>query len=181
MSSLPEPKNSLYGAVLTTYVVNYQKGLPGKEKTIILIQMFLTENGFLFRADGFDLYINYNKVIRFEPVKGMGLVWTSSFVWDNIREKLFEITYLDNNNLRRSVRFEIYVDVISLNKNYNACRELLWFLKDHGLFDKFISSTQDNTSTDIASQIEKLAELHKSGILTDEEFQSKKTELLKKL
>jgi len=34
---------------------------------------------------------------------------------------------------------------------------------------------------DIPSQIQKLAELNRSGVLTDDEFQAKKVELLKKL
>lgn len=36
-------------------------------------------------------------------------------------------------------------------------------------------------STDPADQLAKLADLHKSGILTDEEFIAKKTELLKRI
>ena len=38
-----------------------------------------------------------------------------------------------------------------------------------------------NKDTDVVDLIKKLAELHKSGILTDSEFQSKKSELLSKL
>jgi len=46
-----------------------------------------------------------------------------------------------------------------------------------------ISSDENHKTdtTDVMLHIEKLTELHDAGILTDEEFQSKKAELLKKL
>ena len=43
------------------------------------------------------------------------------------------------------------------------------------------SSGPGAASEDIASQLEKLAALHKAGILTDEEFAAKKTELLSRM
>lgn len=43
------------------------------------------------------------------------------------------------------------------------------------------SSTQASPPIDSLAQIEKLAELNKAGVLTNEEFQNKKAELLKKI
>ncbi len=50
--------------------------------------------------------------------------------------------------------------------------------KTNELLEKIENS---NNNSDIPSQIHKLAELNRDGVLTDDEFQSKKAELLKKL
>jgi len=57
-------------------------------------------------------------------------------------------------------------------------------MQANGIFNKFMNSkpvAPPPVKSDIFQQIEKLAELHKSGVLTDEEFQNKKEELLKRL
>jgi hypothetical protein len=46
--------------------------------------------------------------------------------------------------------------------------------------DRLANKTPKEIS-DIPSQIQKLAELNRTGIITDEEFQAKKAELLRKL
>jgi len=49
---------------------------------------------------------------------------------------------------------------------------------------RIVAATPQPTASqtsDIASQLEKLADLHRKGILTDEEFQAKKVELLSRL
>lgn len=43
------------------------------------------------------------------------------------------------------------------------------------------NAQQQNENNDIPAQIEKIAELHAQGILTDEEFTNKKQELLAKM
>jgi len=63
------------------------------------------------------------------------------------------------------------------------CLEFEDRLKTNGIRDKF-SKDNNNTlskSDDIPSQIEKLADLLAKGILTQEEFDTKKTDLLSKL
>jgi len=42
-------------------------------------------------------------------------------------------------------------------------------------------SSSENSSSDIADQIKKLADLRQKGILSEDEFQSKKTQLLSKM
>jgi len=55
-------------------------------------------------------------------------------------------------------------------------------MNKHKIFTKFyLKPTTEETDCDIISQIERLGELHKAGILTDAEFESKKAELLKRL
>ena len=75
-----------------------------------------------------------------------------------------------------------YVDQTS---NYRACEGLVAFMKANGIYSQFSLAKPADTNTppqqDIPALIEKLAELHRKGILTDEEFQSKKAELLKRL
>lgn len=43
------------------------------------------------------------------------------------------------------------------------------------------SRTEGDLSDDIATKIKKLADLHQAGIITDDEFQSKKTDLLNRM
>lgn len=169
------------GAILATYRVNYMFGLPNKKTVIRSIQMYLTQNGFLFKKRGFDLYIPYNIVCNIELVKGSGTRWSSNPIWDHLMAKLFEISFLVEHNYQIRIRFEMYVSSAFVLKNSTACEDLMRIMRNNGIFEKFIPSKQANPSPDIITQIERLGELHKSGFLTDEEFQNKKVELLKKL
>lgn len=143
--------------------------------------MFLTEQGFLFQGHDFEFYISHDRVMRFELIKGTGFAQGFNPIWDIIKAKLFEITYLDDNNLQICVRFEMYVSSFYIGKNYIACEELMRVMKNNSVFDKFITSSQVSQPIDITTQIEKLSSLHESGVLTDDEFQIKKSELLKRL
>ena len=167
--------------VLTNYRVNYLFGLPESKKFIRSIQMNLTEKGFVFKKRRFTLYINYNKVKSFKLVKGAGSFWGTNLISDYLMAKLFEITYFDDYNKQICVRFEMYNSGVMGIKNAKACEELLLFITNNGISDKFIPDKQVDLFNDVFSQIEKLAVLHNSGTLTDEEFKNKKEELLKRI
>jgi len=183
-------------SIFANYEVSYLRGLPENNKIIHFIQMSLTDNAFVFKLSTdldfplnlfnkkkeFKLSINYSQVKNFELIKGSGSALGANLVWDGIRAKLFEITYLNENNKQICVCFEMDNQGILSKNKYKACEELVRIMKNHGIFDKFISNTQQTTSTpDIPAQIQKLAELNQSGALTDDEFQAKKAELLKRL
>jgi len=157
-------------------------GLPDKNKFIRSIHMLLADQGFLFSKKEFELYIEHRNIKKFELIKGSGSFWNSALIADQLIARLFEITYYDNNNQLMRVRFEMNTYSIPL-KNANECRELVRLMENNEIFNKFMKTAPSAMSNgdDILQQIEKLGELYKTGVLTDEEFQSKKTELLKRL
>lgn len=66
------------------------------------------------------------------------------------------------------------------------CREFIDLLRQHGILQRIeqkrnVNNSQGNSGSDILTQIEKLASLKDAGILTEEEFQDKKTALLEKI
>jgi len=65
------------------------------------------------------------------------------------------------------------------------CRELEDRLRNLGIQEKFLTTAPSeptpSAALDIPTQIAKLAELRDQGILTNEEFEQKKTDLLNRL
>lgn len=161
--------------VLASYMVRYLRGLPMHKKEIRSVQMCLLDSAFLFEHKKLSLTIPYDKVEGFELVKG------SRYLEDTMRAGLFEIAYIDDSNMKATILFEMWHAKINLAKNYEYCEELVRIMKSHGLFNKFINPPQSTPPIDVPAQIKQLADLHASGILTDEEFQNKKTELLSKM
>lgn len=80
---------------------------------------------------------------------------------------------------------------ISVYGQAAKCREMLDLLREHeilAIFEKnmaqsniFRANTVQVATIDIAEQISKLATLKEQGILSEEEFVAKKTELLAKM
>lgn len=168
--------------VLRTYRVNYIAGLPQFPKIIHKISMSIYPYGFLFSGKRFsDLWIPYNTVTKFKLSTGFGSPWVN-VLQDAVNEKIIVIEYLTPDQKKLLLKFEMYITNCSTRANYRACKELVAFMKANGIFDQFVSSeAEESPSADIPAMIEKLAELHRKGILTDAEFQSKKAELLKRL
>lgn len=166
---------------LRTYRVNYVSGLPQMPNLITKITMYLYPYGFLFSGKRFsDLWIPYNTVTDFNLSTGYGSQWTYTQV-DPFFEKMINITYCTMGSTL-SLRFEMMEGLWVSRGPHKACKELVSFMKANGIFDQFVSSeAEESPSADIPAMIEKLAELHRKGILTDAEFQSKKAELLKRL
>ena len=170
---------------LRTYRVNYVSGLPQMPKLITKITMYLYPYGFLFSGKRFpNLWIPYNTVTDFKLSTGYGSVWTYART-DVFLQKVFCITYHRLEEII-SVKFEMMVAYVDQTSNYRACEGLVAFMKANGIYSQFSLAKPADTNTppqqeDIPALIEKLAELHRKGILTDEEFQSKKAELLKRL
>ena len=169
---------------LRTYRVNYVSGLPQMPKLITKITMYLYPYGFLFSGKRFpNLWIPYNTVTDFKLATGYGSKWTYTQV-DPFFEKMIDITYCTAGGVL-SLRFEMMEGLWVSRGPHKACEELVAFMKANGIYSQFSLAKPDGANTppqqDIPALIEKLAELHRKGILTDEEFQSKKAELLKRL
>jgi hypothetical protein len=97
-----------------------------------------------------------------------------------------EITYLEGGR-ELVVRFEM-ISGVSVMGQARKCRELMDRIRNIGARDQFIKAstpapmiTTTAPPLDIPDQIAKLAALRDSGVLSEEEFAAKKSELLKRL
>lgn len=71
---------------------------------------------------------------------------------------------------------------IVIEKTLRQCQEFISYLRTNNYYAKFKKQDQKATSKDdIFTAIEKLGYLYRQGVLTFDEFQSKKEELLKRI
>ena len=174
------------------YKINYLFGLPGLPNIIRGVYLYVLPTGFYFHSISKKcafqpLFIKYENVQNLEFLVGTGTPYYNNFGLNKI-DNLMQVTFLINNT-HFSFRFEI-VDS-SMNLNYNQARrqELYMLLKNHGIFERFARPAQSvetaqrtpESREDVFAKIEQLSKLHQSGALTDEEFQRKKEELLKRI
>ena len=101
------------------------------------------------------------------------------------QKNVMEIKYLDENGDEYVVRNEMLTGFTVMGQA-RVCQEMLDLLRTKGIMKQFRgteSNKPDNASgsDDILGQIEKLAKLKDQGILTEEEFNQKKSVLLEKL
>lgn len=96
-----------------------------------------------------------------------------------------EIKYLDEVGDEYIVRNEMLTRFTVMGQA-KVCQEMLDLLQTKGIMKQF-KGTESNRSNntfggdDVIKQIEKLAALKESGIITEEEFNRKKAVLLEKL
>ena len=70
----------------------------------------------------------------------------------------------------------------TIYKQAAKCREFMDILRQHGIMTAIKEQQQTGPQQpDILDQIERMARLRDAGILTEEEFTQKKTQLLEKL
>ena len=170
-------------ALLRTYNVKYIHESPTLPKPTSKAVFQLFNNGFVVECSlSQKIWIPYNTVFDFKITRESINHWTH-FYNDILNERVIQIEYRNDKNQQSVVKLLMPTGWSRFNskKGYEACQELVSFMKSNGVFDKFISATKSTSSPDIMSQIEKLADLHKQGILTDTEFESKKAELLRRL
>jgi len=171
--------------LLCRYRVNYISGLTQYPDLITEIAIDLYDNGFLILGnDEFQsLWIPYGAVLDFKLSTGYGSDWSIYNVADTIKEKIINIRYRAFDHQIVDLVLEMAITRISANVNYNGCEQLIAIMKKNHIFEKFACAQppKQQEMPDIISQIERLGELHKAGILTDAEFESKKAELLKRL
>ena len=168
------------GKLLRTYKVTYISGAPNFKKIKRGLLMQLYSNAFVFSGKSFPtVCIPYASVINFNLAVGYGSLMDFR-PSDMASAKVIELTYVDEYQQINLIKFELAPSVNVFN-DYRTRMELVPFLKASGIFDKFNLSAHAGQSNDITAQIEKLAELNKAGILTDDEFQIKKEELLKRI
>jgi len=180
---------------LASYKVIYRGGLPEHPKAKVS-GLFFAVNPDEFRISptktakrwwAEDLRIPYVAVRRFEIVGRH--VGTAEALLGGLNSRQLNqdnnihITF-DRGGVDTLLRLEMLTGV-SVMGQAKKCAELTDRLRTHGILNKFgqrAEAPATSTSTgDIPVQIEALAKLRDAGILSEEEFQSKKTELLSRL
>lgn len=168
-----------HGDIIKAWPVRYASGLATVSRSSGKITMQLTTKGFRFAGTNFpDWWIPHSSIISLELKTGYVSFWRLSL--DDLKnEKLIQIIFTDQSQGRTILTIEMALSAMGTN-NYRACKELIALMNTHGIFNQF-QSAQPTSPTDIPAQIKQLAELRDAGVLTEDEFQSKKTELLGRL
>lgn len=176
-----------YAVVYGGGLVKYQKVKSGE------IGLNVMSNKFIFKATSTskewfeDMEIPYENMIKIEVVrrKVSNAEWLLSSSSSDMKameqENNIEFTYNDEDGKEQLLRVEMLTGV-SIYGQAGKCREMMDVLRQNGLLDlinKNKSKVEETpTKNDVLDQLEKLAKLKESGILTDEEFNSKKSKLL---
>ncbi|WP_279582871.1 SHOCT domain-containing protein [Fodinicola feengrottensis] len=90
------------------------------------------------------------------------------------------LDYLDEAGTQVVLRLEMLTGMTVMGQA-KKCRELEDRLRVHGIRAKFRAKAAPSGGGDIAGQIAQLAALRDQGVLTQQEFDAKKTELLGRL
>ena len=96
-------------------------------------------------------------------------------------DPIITFTFIGTDGQNHFVEFWM-AQSLSRKHNLDECKRALQTLTAIGAIERSKRNSPIQTQKDdIIQQIEKLAELHKSGVLTTEEFTAKKAELLQRL
>ena len=187
------------------YEVNYKGGLPGypREKEvsrnpIIFLDVMPDRFSFLPTPKsavwfaGID--IPYCRVISLEIVErtvstAETLVGTLRDNLDFHQKNVLELTYLGEDNEEYVLRSEMATGVTTMGEA-RVCLELIDLLRSNKLMKQFLGKQEPealppaapmimaNSNADVISQLKGYKELLDSGIITQEEFDAKKKQLL---
>lgn len=189
---LKAAKAPIEGAIIR-YAVTYIGGLPTlpKKRT--------GEIGFNIMPDSFylkptktsedffdDMVIPYDSICDFQIVKrtvslteGLMSNNSQSLATDNN----IEISYTDNEGNELTLRLEMLTG-FSVDGQAVKCKEMLDLLRQHKILKRLQNKQNDSHGAiqdDIPTLIKKLNELKNDGLLSEEEFQQKKSALLANL
>lgn len=189
-----ELKKALDGAI-ARYEVTYVGGLPEIPKRKSgAIGLNIMPDKFSFRPtittkEWFSDYdIPYNKIseLRIEKrtISTTEVLLGGGDSANQEQENVICILYTSQDNKKLTLRVEMLTGTTIFNQAAK-CREFMDLLRQYDIFDKFDSKdNKTDTSSDgndVFAQLEKLQKLKDAGILTDEEFNLKKHELLNKM
>lgn len=97
------------------------------------------------------------------------------------QENVIVIEYTDENKRKQTLRVEMLTGFTIFNQAAK-CKELMDVLRRENILDKIQSGkVVSNGGEDVLSQIEKLSKLKEAGILTVDEYETKKAKLLEKI
>ncbi len=132
-----------------------------------------------------EMSIPYNKIKKFEittrTLSTSELLLTSDAKGLQTDNNI-EITYINNDDKTVLLRLEMLTG-ITVAGQAMKCKEMMDLLRSESILDKF--DVEGNKpivqQDDVITQIKKLNELKELGLISEDEFNSKKSELLKKI
>ncbi|MGN0449727.1 MAG: SHOCT domain-containing protein [Ruminococcus sp.] len=183
-------------SAIERYEVTYVSGLPDIPKRKAgAIGLNIMPECFSFRAtittkEWFaDYDIPYSKISELR-IEKRTISTTEVFLGagdsaNQEQENVICILYTDGDGKKLTLRVEMLTGTTIFNQAAK-CREFMDLLRQYEITDKFETkdkneSNSSSNGTDVLAQIEKLNQLKLAGILTEEEFSSKKADLLSKL
>ena len=187
-----ELKKPLEGAIIR-YEFTYVSGLDDIPKAKVgAWGLNIMEDRFSFRVTSttkdwlYDMDIEYDNVtdIRIEKrtISTTEMLLGAGNDANQQQENVIVIDYNNDSGRKNTLRVEMLTGVTIYNQAAK-CKELMDLLKNNNILDKIKPNNVSSNSkeTQILDSIEKLAKLKASGILSEEEYVAKKTELLSKL
>ena len=185
---------------IARYQVVYLGGFPKKPNKKLDPTAFgfnIMPDSFIFKPEleardawfGDELFtIPYDKVVKFEIVKRQ--VSTTEFMLSSNgdtksleQENNIQITHLDDEGNELMTRVEMLTGV-TVYGQAEKCRELMDLLREKkilGKLNKDSSKPAAAPANDPLAQLQKLNQLKEAGILSEEEFNAKKSELRSKI
>lgn len=185
-----ELKEAVEGAIIR-YEVVYVGGLPQypKEKAGE-IGLNIMQDSFILKKtigtkDWFDDFeIPYDSVQSFAITKRQAGNWEMMFSSDSTSarstevENVLAITYIDEAGTEILLRLEMLTGFTVYNQA-KTCQAMMDILRQNNILNRLNKTTAHNTSTTSSvDEIKKFKELLDMGILTQEEFDAKKKQLL---
>ena len=188
--------NAPVEGAIRKYEVLYIGGLSQYEKRKsdaigfnILNDRFYLKKGYTSKKWFEDMEILYSAVKKVEiverTVSNAELLLSSSGSDMKALEQKnnIEITYDAENGIELVLRLEMLTGT-SIYGQAGKCREMMDVLRQNGILKLFKGEEVQGAASqgdDVLAQIEKLSKMKEGGILTEEEFEKKKAELLAKL
>ena len=131
------------------------------------------------------MVIPYYSIQKFEITKRT-VSMSEGFMSNNSQnlatDNNIEITYINNDNEEVTLRLEMLTG-FSVDGQAVKCKEMLDILRQNKILKRIQKeqNAQNVQNEDVVIKIKKLNELKEMGILSEEEFQNKKSELLANL
>lgn len=187
-----ELKKPLEGAI-ERYEFTYVGGLPDIPKAKAgAWGMNIMPDMFAFRVTNttkdwlYDLDIPYDDItdIRIEKrsISTAEMFLGAGNDANQQQENVIVLEYNDKDGKKATLRVEMLTGVTIYNQAAK-CKELMDVLRRNDILDRIKKSEggAKPVADDIPAQLEKLAKLKEAGILTEEEFNAKKADLLAKM
>ena len=192
-------KAPIEGAIVkyrVTYIGGFPKK-PQKKSDSLTLGFNVMEDSFIFKPENLarkqwfgeeNFVIPYDKVTKFEIVKRQ-VSMTEAMLSSNGETKSLEqmnninISYLDDEDTEQMVRIEMLTGT-NIYKQAAKCQELVDLLREKKILNKFNKEKKESvkpSDDDVFAQIEKLASLKEKGLISEEEFNQKKSTLLEKI
>ena len=175
-----------HGEIVNEFDVNYLGGHPSYnnmnctiklfKELIVLLDYSTDSYAEIHYKDIFDVELVSKEHITQSPTLGKFLIFgvaSLAMQEQKVQKNNFIIISFSDSGINTKVIFKT-LEASQIYSLINKCR--IEYNKEHG-----VSDYKTNNSTDALEQIKKLSELRDEGILTEDEFQEKKRELLSKI